>query len=746
MNFDIERKFGFTYNDKPLVSNIVEGDKYRITILNSRLVRFEYSDFHFVDKPTQKVLNRDFGQQQFSITETSELLTIETEYLVIHYNKQDFTKEGLSVVQKKALDQDTIWRYGQKDEKNLKGTARTLDNINGRVEMEDGINSLNGYGIIDDSESLLLNEDGSVTEREQCKDIYYFGYGLEFKQALKDFYKLTGNYPEIPKYMLGNWWSRFWEYSEQSVMEMVQKFEENDIPLSVFIFDMDWHLVDIDEKYGSGWTGFTWNKELFPEPKRIIDWLHARGIKVALNLHPADGFRAFEEDYEAIASELGIEQNSETPIAFDVTNQEFMDSYFKNFIEKNEELGVDFWWLDWQQGDVSAIKGLDPLWMLNHMHYLHHGINHETPATFSRYAGIGSHRYPIGFSGDTHMTWESLAFQPEFTVTSANVGYNYWSHDIGGHMYGSWDEELYRRWIQFGVYSPIMRLHSGKTAFIEKEPWENSYQTQLVAKKYMQLREQLVDFIHSENLKGSKIGSQLIEPVYFDYPEEKRVYDFKSQYMFGGQLLIAPITTAKIKSINLSKTGIYLPKGTWYDQNGFKYGGQSDYIYYADELDYPVFRKTGSILPLTTSGELVLDIIPGNGKYTFVSDEASCDIELKFSNNKLIVTYSKDLCKYGAIKVKSNPRFILEKEEVTEEDNLIKITFNVEEKSMKVSKQELEKLIKDFDFEIKIKYMIEDDMYILNDEADVLSRINAVNCLPIEHDQREAIIAILMKK
>lgn len=746
MQFNIEKQFGFTYNDKPLTKNIINGDKYRITILNSRLVRFEYSQYEFVDKPTQKILNRDFGNQDFSVYETDELLTIETEYLVIRYNKQKFTKEGLSVVQKKALDQDTIWRYGQKDEKNLKGTARTLDNINGRIEMEDGINSLNGYGIIDDSESLILNRDGSVTERDDCKDIYYFGYGLEFKQALKDFYHLTGNYPEIPKYMLGNWWSRFWEYSEQSVMEMVNKFEENDIPLSVFIFDMDWHLVDIDEKYGSGWTGFTWNKQLFPNPKRIIDWLHAKGIKVALNLHPADGFRAFEEDYKAIATDLDIDVESETPIAFDVTNQEFMDSYFKNFVEKNEDLGVDFWWLDWQQGDVSAIKGLDPLWMLNHMHYLHHGTNHETAATFSRYAGIGSHRYPIGFSGDTHMTWESLDFQPEFTVSSANVGYNYWSHDIGGHMYGKWDEELYRRWLQFGVYSPIMRLHSGKTAFIEKEPWENSYQTQQVAKKYMQLRNQMVDFIHSENLKGSKTGSQLIEPVYFHYPTEKRVYDYKNQYIFGGQLLIAPITTPKISSVNLSKTNIHLPEGVWYDQSGFKYNGGSDYTYYANELEYPVFRQAGSILPLVDGDKLILDVIPGDGTYKFKTDGLEFDIKLTYLDTQFTIMYPKKLAENYQIEICTSPRFKLTDEVHNDGDNDITISYEIKEVNLGVSRKELEKAIKNFEFEIKTKYLIEDDKYILNDKADVLSRINAVNCLPILSEQKEALITLLMKK
>ena len=85
--------------------------------------------------------------------------------------------------------------------------------------------------------------------------------------------------------------------------------------------------------------------------------------------------------------------------------------------------------------------------------------------------GPGSHRYPVGFSGDTHITWDSLAFQPYFTATASNIGYGWWSHDIGGHWYGSRDDDLTVRWVQLGVFSPIMRLHSTLHPFIRKEPW-----------------------------------------------------------------------------------------------------------------------------------------------------------------------------------------------------------------------------------------------------------------------------------
>ena len=158
---------------------------------------------------------------------------------------------------------------------------------------------------------------------------------------------------------------------------------------------------------------------------------------------------------------MGIDPASELAVNFDPTDPDFMEAYLEELHHPLEDEGVDFWWLDWQQGGVTKVPGLDPLWLLNHFHYLDSGRDGKRPLTFSRYAGIGSHRYPIGFSGDTHITWESLDFQPYFTATASNAGYGWWSHDIGGHFKGYLDDDLATRWVQLGVFSPVNRLHSG---------------------------------------------------------------------------------------------------------------------------------------------------------------------------------------------------------------------------------------------------------------------------------------------
>ena len=251
----------------------------------------------------------------------------------------------------------------------------------------------------------------------------------------------------------------------------MDRFRDEDVPLSVSVIDMDWHLVEIDPEHGSGWTGYTWNTDLFPDPQAFLAGLHERGLAVSLNVHPAEGVHAHEASYAAIAKRMGIDPDSGVPVAFDPTDPDFLEAYFEELHHPHEDDGVDFWWLDWQQGGVTRIPGLDPLWLLNHFHYLDSGRAGKRPLTFSRYAGIGSHRYPVGFSGDTHMTWESLDFQPSFTATASNAGYGWWSHDIGGHFKGYKDDELTTRWVQLGVFSPILRLHSGLNPFNTREPW-----------------------------------------------------------------------------------------------------------------------------------------------------------------------------------------------------------------------------------------------------------------------------------
>lgn len=616
---------------------IIQGEKYRFTVLTEEMIRLEYcEDGKFEDRATQCVLDRKFKVPEYQVIENEESLEIITDKIHLVYNKQKFTDYGLSVqVRGNISVYHSIWHFGE-EATDLGGTARTLDEADGAIELEHGIISRFGYGILDDSRSLVITEDGWVEPRkEDCIDIYFLGYGHEYEHCLKDYYHLTGKTPLLPRYALGNWWSRFYRYNDQEYKALMTRFEKEEIPFSVSVIDMDWHLVDIDPKYGSGWTGYTWNKELFPDPKEFMTWLHDHGLKVTLNVHPAGGVQAHEEKYKEMAEAMGRDWEKEEPVNFDVTDQKFLKAYFEYLHHPNEEEGVDFWWLDWQQGGLSKIPGLDPLWMLNHYHYLDSGRRGKRRLTFSRYAGMGSHRYPVGFSGDTIISWESLAFQPYFTANASNVGYGWWSHDIGGHMKGYRDEELSTRWIQFGVFSPIMRLHSSNSAFTGKEPWNYNAVSENIMKRYLKLRHEMIPYLYTMNYHASHDGQPLIRPMYYLEPEQPEAYEVPNEYYFGTELVVCPITEPTDKAAGTACVKAWIPEGKWYDIfSGLKYDGGRMLELYRSLEDIPVLAKEGAIIPLTdlteytnsveNPKELAVKIVPGK-KNAFILMEDTGD-------------------------------------------------------------------------------------------------------------------------
>ena len=603
----------YQINPSPLSKqkNTVRGDYYRFTILTPYLIRMEYDvEGRFEDRATQSVIFRDFEAQKFQVIESNNSLQIITEAIHLIYDKKRFSKNGLTVkVRSNLTTYHSIWNYSD-PVKNLKGTARTLDGVDGEIELEQGILSRNGFSVIDDSNSFLFTEKGWLEpRRKDVIDLYFLGYGRNYKQCLKDFYQLTGETPLLPKYALGNWWSRFYRYTEESYRTLIERFEEEKLPFTVAVMDMDWHLTDIDPKLGSGWTGYTWNKEFFPNPKAFMDWLHEKGLRITLNVHPADGVRAHEEMYLAMAEELGVDSKNEIPIAFDVTNQEFLKAYFKYLHHNNEKDGVDFWWIDWQQGNKSKVEGLDPLWMLNHFHFHDLQRNGKRALILSRYAGIGSHRYPIGFSGDSIISWESLKFQPYFTATASNVGFGWWSHDIGGHMNGIRDDELATRWLQFGVFSPIMRLHSSGSIFNGKEPWRYNDIAHTIMNRFLQLRHQMLPYLYTMNYRCSVDGEPLIQPLYYQFPNHAQAYEVGNQYFFGSELIVAPITDGMDRSLGLAKTKVWLPEGNFIDFfQGFIYEGNRYLEMYRGLDTLPVLAKAGGIIPMNGSNSSLNDL------------------------------------------------------------------------------------------------------------------------------------------
>ena len=624
---------------------VVHAPNVRFTVLTDRLIRIEYStDNDFEDRPSQVFWYRDQPVPPFKKRVTDKVVEIETDYLQLVYKvgRAGLAPRNLSI---KLKNEGETWRYGDsaQDAGNLKGTARTLDGVAGRTKLEDGLVSIAGWSVVDDSKTLVCDENGWLVSRKNIRsrkdtknflpsqDLYFFGYGHDIPALLRDYTRIAGEVPMIPRYILGNWWSRYWAYTQDELQSLMQEFRVRDIPLSVCIVDMDWHITKTGNE-SAGWTGYTWNRELFPDPQGFIKWLHVQGLRTALNLHPALGVYPHEEQYADFAKWMDIDPESKFPVAFDISDPRFVEGYFEilhhpyETTSRSEEgssvEGIDFWWMDWQQGKRSRLARLDPLWALNHLHFQDLGRDgRKRPFVFSRWGGLGNHRYPIGFSGDTIIDWRSLAFQPYFTATAANVAYGWWSHDIGGHFFEDGTPELYLRWVQFGVFSPIFRLHSTNRPALERRPWAKPERIYHAARGAMQLRHMLIPYLYSMAWRAHQTGISLVTPMYYEHMDSAEAFDAKNQYFFGTELLAAPVVKPVNERTGLATQKVWFPPGDWFNFfTGERITGGGWRTVKSALEDIPVFAKAGAIVPLAprvgwggieNPAELDIHVFPG---------------------------------------------------------------------------------------------------------------------------------------
>jgi alpha-glucosidase len=521
---------------------------------------------------------------------------------------------------------EIIWHPGMPDTGNLQGTTRTLDGALGgktKEPMDPGLVSRDGWVVVDDSTRPLFDSNDFrfdqgdkstwpwVIERPtgDRQDWYFFGYGHDYVAALRDFTLIAGKIPLPPYFAFGAWWSRYWAYSDQELINLANDFRNNDVPLDVFVIDMDWHKTFNSQKPGEkemdasghtkGWSGYSWNPLLFPDPDEFLKDLHAMGLKITLNLHPASGIQPWEDAYPAMARAMGVDPATGQYIPFDITNKKYAMNYLDLVHRPLEKQGIDFWWLDWQQESNTKTAGVNPTWWLNYVHFSDQKRQGKRPLLFHRWGGLGNHRYQIGFSGDTISVWESLAFQPWFTATAANVGYAYWSHDIGGHMPGVVAPELYTRWIQFGIYSPILRTHTTKNANAERRIWAYPEPYSDIMRDLFHERYALIPYIYTEARRTYDTGVAFLHPLYYDWPEADEAYDRKNEYVFGSQMIVNPVVTPGDKITGLVKREVWIPKGEWVEKDtGTQLTGpaklQRDFS--IDQI--PVYVRAGAIVPM----------------------------------------------------------------------------------------------------------------------------------------------------
>ena len=617
------------------------GEKYRITVLTERLVRLEYSENGvFEDSPTELVMCRNFPKPEFTVTDKKNELIIKTKYFALTYSKNAHFKGNsiskTSNLKVELLNTDKVWYYGHPEARNYQAPILQSTENNeedSRFNMR-GLYSLDGFASIDDSNSKIFNARGNCLQRANPEiDIYLFMYFTDFSLCLKDYYLLTGYPALIPRFALGNWWSRNDTYDEDKLLELVDNFELHKIPMSVVMLDKDWHVrVKAGDTHLK--TGFTFNGELFPEPTKLVNYLHSKGIRIGLNVNPIEGFYPVDAYYEQACKYLQPDSNGVIP--FNVYDAKTLDVYLKVFIHPLDTFGIDFFWIDWFNRER-----VDELFFLKHYHFYDMMRDYKRrPMVYGYSASIAAHRYPVLYAGKATVSWKTLKALPFYNGKATNIGVTWWSHDIGGYFYGTEDNELYERYIQLGTFSPILKLSADVGRFYKREPWRWDKKTYAIAQDYLQLRHRLIPYLYSEAYKYYKNGIPLIQPIYYRYPE---LYDdslYRNEYYFGSQFFICPITTKKELVMNRVIQKFFLPEGIWYDfVTGKKFPGGHKYVSFFRDEDYPVFAKAGAIIPMANNSNLndtnppkdmEIHIFPGqSNNYKLYEDDGVSDLYLK---------------------------------------------------------------------------------------------------------------------
>ena len=238
------------------------------------------------------------------------------------------------------------------------------------------------------------------------QDLYFFGHGHNYTQALKDFTSIAGKVPMPPRFAFGLIYSRYWAYSDFGEMQIVNQFQDHSLPLSAVVSDMDWHITfydNVKDQAGErrGWTGFTWDKHLFPDATKYLAWCKSRGLKNTLNLHPASGVQPWEDKYAEMAEACGIDPKTGHYVPFVPQNKTFVTNWNKIVLAAREKEGIDFWWLDWQQGENWInVTGVNPTFWLNYIFYTnpyHWKVDgkDQRGMLLHRFGGLGNHRYQV---------------------------------------------------------------------------------------------------------------------------------------------------------------------------------------------------------------------------------------------------------------------------------------------------------------------------------------------------------------
>ncbi len=664
-------------------NGVVTDGRARFQVISPTLIRMEYAaDGRFENRPTMTVPDRSGGAlgapPRFTSRVEGAWRVIRTDAVELRWRRgRDFGVGNLVLTFRDGSKTRAVRPSPGAKHSYLGGWTRGLDLSSGREPLNNGILTREGWYVVDDSATALLVDQGrGFRVRPQrdgnYQDWYAFAYGHNFGRALADLRTLTGTAPLLPRNAFGVWFSKYFAYTEAEFRALVERFEEEGVPLDTLSLDTDFKRQN--DPVGSAlatnvvgqpgrafaWNGWDWNRDLFADPDAFVDWAHRQGIALVANIHPSISSNdpQFERTDEA-AGGLASDQDCR-PIqadttgechVFDWTDRRQLTAYF-DLHDRLAATGIDAFWLDWcceAEGAADA-PGLSPDTWINSQYAAYNRSLHTRWPAPSRIGGeyrndgsygdrsvgaggtgaLAEHRSAIHFTGDTCATWEMLAFQAEHTAAEAAIGMPYVTHDIGSFngepQSGQCNavaaaqagaplaDDLYVRWLQFGAFQPLDRLHSNHG---KRLPWEYDGRTRVAATKALRLRGELVPYTYTAARRAVDTGLPIAGPLYLRWPRQKAAYQHPTQYTFGRDLVVAPVTAPGARV----DVRLWVPPGQWVERTtGRRFRGPAVTTVKVGLGRIPVLVRAGSVLPshavgvgagLTPTKRMVLTAYPG---------------------------------------------------------------------------------------------------------------------------------------
>ncbi len=457
--------------------------------------------------------------------------------------------------------------------------------------------------------------------------------GNSWLDMLNNYTDLTGKQPLPPRWALGNFSSRFGYHSQKETEATIAKFKQDSIPVDAIILDLYWFGKDIKGTMGN----LAVYKDSFPDMKGMIDKLDKQGVKTVLITEP---FVLTSSDRwkEAVEQDVLAKDVKGKPFTYDFYfgNTGLIDIYnpkgsawFWNIYKELIDLGVEGLWGDLGEPEVHPSKLIHETGTADEVHniyghdwagLIYKGYQKEypnkRPFILMRAGYSGSQRYGlIPWSGDVSRSWGGLTSQPEISLQMGLQGIGYMHSDLGGFAGANLDDELYARWLQYGVFQPIFRPHAQED--VPSEPVFRSSKAKKLAKEAIELRYKLLPYNYTLAYHNHTSGAPLMRPLFFEEPKKRQLSSLSSTYLWGIDFLITPILASKEQTVN-----VYFPEGnSWFDfySDTIIEGGITRRIM-TNESYIPTFVRGGAFIPMAYPMQHTKDYNPNKIQLHYYHD------------------------------------------------------------------------------------------------------------------------------